>query len=361
LVGVGCAEGGPPFDELALRDALRADPDAIAAMPDEARARLAARLEAARASDTTGDEVPSASADPRAVVTAADEARASRGGEALIVGAIAGGRAQPTPTSASASASAGDARVLPPLEGTDSAATARLEGTALTAAAKPPLLALLAASSARRLVRVTGWPVGAVAIGDAVYVNAAWLVALAPAADPDAGASTTSSASSASIASIASSASTSPTEPPPSSPRSADAPDGGAEPTAVEARSSALSAAGTGNDGGLAPPSPADYQCGASCADACAGDTSDDGSDDSCSGSTDDGGGDSCGGSTDDGGGDSCSGAADDGGDAACTATPDDGGCQIGGRPRSRRRPRDPGTVSFMLAPLAYLLSQRRP
>src|SRR5262249_30852738 len=40
--------------------------------------------------------------------------------------------------------------------------------------------AAMLASHATRLVRVVGWPAALVAEGDAVYVNAAWLVAVAP-------------------------------------------------------------------------------------------------------------------------------------------------------------------------------------
>src|SRR5437764_541628 len=42
------------------------------------------------------------------------------------------------------------------------------------------LRGLVVAAHAQRLERVVGWPVAAVAVGDTVYVNGAWLVALAP-------------------------------------------------------------------------------------------------------------------------------------------------------------------------------------
>src|SRR5207248_1096174 len=60
---------------------------------------------------------------------------------------------------------------------------ATLEARALAGEAGASLRALVRAAGARRLERVEGWPIGAVAIGDTVYVNAAWLVALAPETD----------------------------------------------------------------------------------------------------------------------------------------------------------------------------------
>lgn len=47
----GCDEAAPPFDELPLRDALRADPVVVCDLSEMARGRLAARFELARADD----------------------------------------------------------------------------------------------------------------------------------------------------------------------------------------------------------------------------------------------------------------------------------------------------------------------
>ena len=180
ILVAGCGEDGPPLDELPLRDALSADPAVIAAMPEEARQRLATRLEVARTNDGASDDADSVGAgDPRALVAQADAARARRGAEALIVGDISTGAARAlvvgldVPTGAA---------TLPDLE-TESAGASitPLESRALQGGAGSVLRGLLAASSAHRLRRVVGWPIGAVAIGDTAYVSGAWLAALAPA------------------------------------------------------------------------------------------------------------------------------------------------------------------------------------
>jgi hypothetical protein len=358
---IGCGEAAPPFDELPLRDALRAEPEAIAAMPAPARARLAARLEAARVGGANEDQVRRDSPDPLALVTALDAARAARPSDALVVGVIADGVARPT-----TSLARDGARGLPSLEGASEGATAPLELAALDGPAKEPLVALLEASGARRIERVSAWPTGAIAIDDVVYVNAAWLVALSPThADggvEDGGASAVPS-------------SAPPREPEPQAPaaRSGAPADGGTAPLAddaaaaslpddaafassIEVRSSALSP-GSGFDGGVQPaalPTPADDPCASSCS----ADSSDD-SGDSCGSSSSDDSSDSCGGSNDNGG-DACSGAADDGGDACASADPSPD-CQVAGRPSARGRPRDAKTLSWLMAPLAFLLFRRRP
>lgn len=346
-VSAGCGEGAAPFDELALRDALRADPEAIAALPAPARARLAARFEDARTADATPDDVLRAAGDPGSIVTTLDEARTARLADALVVGAVTDGVARPLRDATAAE----DA--LPPFEGEPTRPTAALEAAALDGAARPPLLALLRASGAHRLERVTAWPVGAIAIDDAVYVNAAWLVALAPAGadaqDGGAAAEPTTATATATVTPA----------PPPARARAAEPADAGAlSSSTVEVRSSALSLGASVNDadGGFAP-SPTDYQCGQALGDGCSSDDSGD----SCDDSSNDGSDDSCSSSSDDGG-DSCGGAADDGAGNACSAAPDDGaGCEIAGRRKApRRRSRDAGTWSFMLAPLAFLLSRRR-
>ncbi|HVV48268.1 MAG TPA: hypothetical protein VHO06_01295, partial [Polyangia bacterium] len=76
LMGAGCGDGAP-FEELPLRDALRAEPEAVAALPPAARRHLAERLEAARGADLGRDAVGEG-ADPGALVAALDAARARR-------------------------------------------------------------------------------------------------------------------------------------------------------------------------------------------------------------------------------------------------------------------------------------------
>src|SRR4051812_37555072 len=91
---IGCGDATPPFDELPLRDALRADPATVAALDESARQRLAARFAAAVTDDATSDAV---SEDPKAAseVRSLDEARVRRAADALVVGVIAGGLARP--------------------------------------------------------------------------------------------------------------------------------------------------------------------------------------------------------------------------------------------------------------------------
>src|SRR5262249_15397803 len=112
---------------------------------------------------------------PREVVQALDLARVRRGADALVIGTIAGGEERAMGVGVATAE-------LPPFEN-EGASTAALETRALAGAAGSALRALVGASGAQRLARVVGWPVGAVAIGDTIYVNAAWLVALAPEAD----------------------------------------------------------------------------------------------------------------------------------------------------------------------------------
>jgi len=180
----GCAEGPPPFDQLPLRDALRADPEVVASLPERARLQLAKRFEAARAKDVVTDQLEtSETRTPAATVVAFDGVRQHRQGEPLIVGVFGNGAAWPLADCLGDCAAPPQAPVLPPIEGTPAAATAAMEDQALEGEAGAAVRALLAASGAHHLYRVVGWPAGAVAMDDTVYVNAAWLVSLAPAGD----------------------------------------------------------------------------------------------------------------------------------------------------------------------------------
>jgi hypothetical protein len=393
---VGCGEGGPPLDELPLRDALRAEPEVVAGLSQDARLRLAARLETARMADPATDEVGDDADTPGALVAAIDRMREKRLAEPLMVGAFADGLARPVVDREAIGD--GPRSSLPLVEGESAGTTAPMEARALEGEAGVSLRILFAASGARRLWRVVGWPVGALAIGDTVYVNASWLVALARGGDgvdggldgppsspraafgrgaatsePIAGAaaSATAVAPFAAVSAVSASADGG----------LASVTDGGESSSAVavgEAASlpgqSQIAAAtgGEGADGGgSTPPPPPPPTVDPSFWDACSAgadtcgsasdscDTStDDGSDDSCGGTTDDGSDDSCGGTTDDGSDDSCSGTTDDGSDDSCSMPPDDGGgCQVA--PSRGRRRDHTGTVLWLLAPLGFLLGRR--
>jgi hypothetical protein len=182
-----CSGEGPPFEDLPLRDALTADPETIAAMPDRTRQDLAKRFEEGRLGQHDPEPVTGDDAAPGNLLRAVDEARAARGDDALVVASVGGeaGARAALPLPVRMDREAPDA--LPPLIGGEDAATADLEDRALRGHAGAVVGELVRASGARRVVRVTAWPVGAAAVGDAVYVNASWLVALSPRARGDAG------------------------------------------------------------------------------------------------------------------------------------------------------------------------------
>lgn len=361
----GCGQGPPPLDELPLRDALRADPEVVAALSDDARARLAARLDTARARDTDADDVAGAGEDPATLVAAVDRARTERHAEPLIVGLISAGVARSLPGRDDGP----DAQPLPSFEDATGAVTTDAELAALAGNAGTTVRALLKASGASRLRRVTGWPTGALALGDVVYVNAAWLVALAPGSSgrPDAAASAA----------------------PPSSGSATVAPSraAGLDPASAEAPREKQSALADGSegayepDGGTPPPAPPPPPpppppendtsfwdaCGA-CSDACASSPScDTSSSDSCDDSGDDGSTDSCDSGPDDGSPDACSGGPDDGSSDSCSGA-DDGsasGCQVAKAARPRCRSRGPrrsrgATEAWLLAPLGFLMASQR-
>jgi hypothetical protein len=364
ITTVGCA-GGPPLDELPLRDALRAEPDVVAALPDDARARLAARFQAEGAGDTASDPVEAGALAASPLVAQADVARQHRSADALVIGLVGGGAAQALPAGSQAAVTA----ALPPLEGPVATSTADLESRALAGVAGASLRELLAASRATRLERVVGWPVAAVAIGDTIYVNAAWLAAVAP-GNADGGACDSGACDGGRAG--------------------AGWPDGGALGGSMSSGSGtgaggaagwagsemAGSLGGRGGAGGHGgrggagggtggwyvpidttppawqPPStptsstdPGTSAAGAAAAaDGCASladscDSSDDGY-----GSSDD----SCGSQGDGSGGDSCSGSSDyGGGDGTCQTAP--------GRGHTR-----PATIAWLFAPLLYLWGRKR-
>ncbi len=340
LVLVGCADGTPPLDELPLRDTLRAEPAVVAALDDSARHRLAARFEAAATDDPTVDLIAAAAA-PANEVTSLDDTRAGRAADALVVGAIGDGVARPLGTSLS------DKTPLPQLEGAAATTTAVLEASALAGAAGGRLRALLTASGAQRLERVVGWPAGAIAIGETIYVDASWLVALAPVQGGPDGSTDGSNAADGGT-------SRSPTA------RAA----GDSTPSGVVSGAQASIAVATsaasfdGYDAGTVtpppPPPPPPPTSGPSFWDACsASSDSCAASSDSCDTSSSDD--SSCSG-TDDGSDSSCSGT-DDGSADSCSTPPDDGSdCRVS---PGRERPRA-ATIVWVLAPLGFLIGRRR-
>lgn len=370
---VGCAEGAPPFDELPLRDVLAANPEAIAELPPPARAKLAQRFERARASDESLDQTNMDSLPARTREDRIERARRSRNVEALIVGMIDDRAAWPIRDRVEVPGVA-----LPALDGAAAGPSAELETQALAGKAGPVLRGLFAASGARRLQRVIGWPAAAVAIDETVYVNAAWLVSLS--ADDtdtvDGGIAMDSSAdSSASNGTQAASGTAGGTI----SPRAPVA-TGTADPVTAKDFSGSSPYEYSRDAGAWSPP-PNPYgssssspepdpaaaadacatcadACG-SCADACAsGDGTDSGtsgdgtvdSTDGCSAANND---------PSDSGPDGCNTATSDGSDA-CAAPADAGdgaaACRMG-------RPRSHGSSTreaWLLAPLLFLVTRRQ-
>lgn len=180
LIGCSGAEA-PPIDELALRDALGASPSVLTQLTEAQLKALADRLETARRGQS-GAEKLELQKTPEADVRLVDEARKGRGEDALIAGVEVAAAIEPRPTEVVTSTDP-----LPPFEGTPATDTASAEKRALDGRAGSIVLDLLRTSGAKRIERVVQWPIGAVAIGDTVYVNAAWLVAMASLESVDAG------------------------------------------------------------------------------------------------------------------------------------------------------------------------------
>jgi len=174
-----CADGAaPPYDDLELRDALRADPEVVASLPPEMRQRLGDRLVAAASAtdEDRVDDVAPAAMSGAEIAQAIDGARRERKADARVAAVIAEEAHAVVARTPNADA-AGD--VLPALEGERAGETTRdLEASALAGDGGAALASLLQDAHAHHLVRVKNWPVGLVAIEDTVYVNAAWLVAM---------------------------------------------------------------------------------------------------------------------------------------------------------------------------------------
>lgn len=168
---------GPPLDELSLRDALGASPDALALLSDAQLRALAERLEAARHAQKGPERLPNLDEVAEREVRALDEARRLRGDDVFVAGVEIASTIAPRPDDVESS------EALPPIDGLTDAERRALDGRA-----GGILLDLLHAGKATRIERVIQWPVGAVAIGDTVYVNGSWLAIMAALPSGDAGA-----------------------------------------------------------------------------------------------------------------------------------------------------------------------------
>lgn len=178
---VGCGQDAPPYDELPLRDALRAAPEVVATMPFETRHDLALRLDAA------GLDVEGAAtfeAPDKVTIDGlsriADAAREDQGRDALIFGSVVAHPDDFVLASEKVDEQALGLVVVGPvaLRGSPSAETAALEDAALRGRAGAWLRELSGRTHTQQLVRTTGLPFGAWAYEDTLYVNGSWLVAL---------------------------------------------------------------------------------------------------------------------------------------------------------------------------------------
>lgn len=174
----GCGAGGPGYEELLLRDALGADPRVIGAMSEEDRRTLAERFaqeQAAQAEDP-GKQRARTDGELEHELRLLDADREAAGADSLLVVAL---KLAPDATVATPIAMTEALFPLPTIE--DAAmvdATAELEQRALKGQAGLVLSRTLAATGTVRIKRVIGWPAAAVASGDTLYVNGAWLTAM---------------------------------------------------------------------------------------------------------------------------------------------------------------------------------------
>jgi hypothetical protein len=360
----GCDQGELPFDELPLRDALRADPAVLAGLSDATRAHLAARFEAARTGDLTVDHFSDQPSAARAlVIDRMDRVRQARQAQPLLLGVVRDDAAWPIDGDDDRSGTA-----IPALDGAPATSTADLEARALAGHAGVELRILMAASGARRLERVVGWPSGAVAIDDTIYVNAAWLVTLAP-AEPRAldaglldaglldGALPTQGQASRAPAVSTTAAVPFPSVTPPSSVENVTGAVADTTPPRIYTDAGAPPPTHTDPPSYTSEPTVADDAC-TTCADGCA--SSDEDGQSCDSGDTGDEGdyvdsGDDCA-SSDESSGDAC---ASESGDVGASEM-DSSGCQIA--PRAKH-PKKKGSQpsAWLLAPLGYLFYRRRP
>ncbi len=176
----GCGSADPPLDQLELRDALLSDPVVIAGLPQEAQQRLAGRFWAAVALPESAQTLPKTDANtPEQRLRRLDAQRQQRGQDAFLVGVWGSDAAVETISPFERPVRSSPSVPLPPLLGRASTATQAQEARALAGRAGATIEDLRNVSGAVQLERVVGWPIAVLAIDDRVYVNAAWLTAVA--------------------------------------------------------------------------------------------------------------------------------------------------------------------------------------
>lgn len=182
LVAVAGCEGSgePPFAELSLRDALRADPDAIAALDEDVRERLANRFEDARLAQRAEARVARTAAETAdGYATIADAPREAIGDEAVVVWQIAARDADVRLATLALSGDAGTSRGgAAALEVVDPILSDPPYAGAIEGGARAALLDVASQTGATRLISIEQVPVAMIADGTELYVNLAWLLAM---------------------------------------------------------------------------------------------------------------------------------------------------------------------------------------
>ena len=181
LLLVGCGQDAPPYDDLPLRDALRATPEVVASLSLDTRRELALRLDAAgieQEATSAFDRPETVTIDSLARI--ADEAREDQGNDALIVGELISQANDFVLHGENVEERAlGQTNVGPIyLQGRPGAQTAALEDLALQGRAGKWLRELSGRTKTSKMVRKSGVPFGAWAFEDTLYVNPSWLVAM---------------------------------------------------------------------------------------------------------------------------------------------------------------------------------------
>jgi hypothetical protein len=182
MLNAACSDSAPPLEELSMRDALGADPSVVHALPPAAQEALADKFQSALDTQISNDEADAAGAiTPAQEVRAIDDARLSKELDALLAADVtvsSGKLVAHARGSALHDAAKSPPPPLPQIEGDEPTLTKDDETRALSGNAGDIVRRILAQTHARRVMRVTGWPMAAVAIDDVVYVNASWLVAM---------------------------------------------------------------------------------------------------------------------------------------------------------------------------------------
>jgi hypothetical protein len=190
LLSACTAPSVPPYDDLPLRDALLADPAAVSGVPDADRRKLADRLmmDGDAAHDPQRLAIDPAGLAPADLIARIDADRTPKGEDAWVLVQV---RAEGSGSLVARPVARRDDRApalpeLPPVEGdAPPPETRELEARALSGRAGDVLRALLEESGAVRVVRVVAWPSAVVALGDTLYVNGSWLVAMSAIEDRD--------------------------------------------------------------------------------------------------------------------------------------------------------------------------------